>query len=104
MAKLGTSEHPVVVRLKTMERVSAVAKFCEEQGWHYIAGIEPDKPEDFSDLKFLLDAEQPTLKVGRNDPCPCGSKKKFKKCCLDLPSPGMKLIADVLAKLPEPEL
>ncbi len=22
--------------------------------------------------------------VGRNDPCPCGSGKKFKKCCLDL--------------------
>jgi preprotein translocase subunit SecA len=21
------------------------------------------------------------LKVGRNDPCPCGSGKKFKKCC-----------------------
>jgi uncharacterized protein YecA (UPF0149 family) len=21
-------------------------------------------------------------KVGRNDPCPCGSSKKFKKCCL----------------------
>jgi hypothetical protein len=21
--------------------------------------------------------------VGRNDPCPCGSGKKFKKCCLD---------------------
>jgi uncharacterized protein YecA (UPF0149 family) len=20
-------------------------------------------------------------KVGRNDPCPCGSKQKFKKCC-----------------------
>ncbi len=20
--------------------------------------------------------------VGRNDPCPCGSSKKFKKCCL----------------------
>ena len=23
-----------------------------------------------------------TPKVGRNDPCPCGSGKKFKKCCL----------------------
>ncbi|WP_413910299.1 YecA family protein [Desulfobacula sp.] len=23
-----------------------------------------------------------TLKVGRNDPCPCGSGKKHKKCCL----------------------
>jgi hypothetical protein len=22
-------------------------------------------------------------KVGRNDPCPCGSGKKFKKCCID---------------------
>src|SRR6266566_4383217 len=21
-------------------------------------------------------------KVGRNDPCPCGSEKKYKKCCL----------------------
>ena len=21
-------------------------------------------------------------RVGRNDPCPCGSRKKFKKCCL----------------------
>jgi len=23
------------------------------------------------------------LKVGRNDPCPCGSGKKYKKCCLN---------------------
>ena len=21
-------------------------------------------------------------KVGRNDPCPCGSGKKYKKCCI----------------------
>jgi uncharacterized protein len=25
----------------------------------------------------------PYRNVGRNDPCPCGSGKKFKKCCLD---------------------
>jgi Protein of unknown function (DUF1186)/SEC-C motif len=25
----------------------------------------------------------PLRGVGRNDPCPCGSGKKFKKCCLD---------------------
>lgn len=24
---------------------------------------------------------RPAAKVGRNDPCPCGSGKKFKKCC-----------------------
>ena len=22
-------------------------------------------------------------KIGRNEPCPCGSKKKYKKCCLN---------------------
>ena len=29
-------------------------------------------------------AKQPVLsdkKAGRNDPCPCGSGKKYKKCC-----------------------
>jgi uncharacterized protein YecA (UPF0149 family) len=24
----------------------------------------------------------PKTKIGRNDPCPCGSGKKFKKCCM----------------------
>lgn len=23
----------------------------------------------------------PSAKVGRNDPCPCGSGKKYKQCC-----------------------
>jgi uncharacterized protein len=26
--------------------------------------------------------EQPIPKIGRNDPCPCGSGKKYKKCCM----------------------
>jgi preprotein translocase subunit SecA len=28
------------------------------------------------------------LKVGRNDPCPCGSGKKYKKCHLDKAIPS----------------
>lgn len=28
---------------------------------------------------------QSSVKIGRNDPCPCGSGKKFKKCCGELP-------------------
>ncbi len=24
-------------------------------------------------------------RIGRNDPCPCGSGKKYKKCCIDKP-------------------
>lgn len=26
--------------------------------------------------------ENETAKIGRNEPCPCGSGKKYKKCCL----------------------
>jgi uncharacterized protein len=34
-------------------------------------------------------AAVPRSKVGRNEPCPCGSGKKFKKCCIDFkPEPG----------------
>jgi SEC-C motif len=25
------------------------------------------------------------VKTGRNDPCPCGSGRKYKKCCLNKP-------------------
>lgn len=33
--------------------------------------------------------------VGRNDPCPCGSGKKFKKCCIDRPTgPAIELEED----------
>jgi hypothetical protein len=28
--------------------------------------------------------ERGHTKVGRNDPCPCGSGKKYKKCCIDV--------------------
>jgi preprotein translocase subunit SecA len=31
--------------------------------------------------KIGLSAEVQRAKVGRNDPCPCGSGKKYKKCC-----------------------
>ncbi|MCI0656896.1 MAG: SEC-C domain-containing protein [Acidobacteria bacterium] len=29
-----------------------------------------------------------TLPIGRNDPCPCGSGKKYKKCCLEREAVG----------------
>jgi len=37
-----------------------------------------------------------TPKVGRNDPCPCGSGKKYKKCCLDHPVPSANIITPTL--------
>ena len=43
--------------------------------------------EDYEDDSLLYDTQpihrvDKGSKVGRNEPCPCGSGKKFKKCCL----------------------
>jgi len=42
------------------------------------------RPPDFDDLDDEPEDSplSPNVKIGRNDPCPCGSGKKFKKCCL----------------------
>ena len=32
--------------------------------------------------KILVNKKIIARKIGRNDPCPCNSGKKYKKCCL----------------------
>jgi hypothetical protein len=36
-----------------------------------------------SRLEFLAKINRPAIKIGRNEPCPCGSGKKYKKCHID---------------------
>ena len=36
-----------------------------------------------------------TAKIGRNDPCSCGSGKKYKKCCMNLEKPSSSDLASV---------
>ena len=38
------------------------------------------------------------MKISRNDPCPCGSGKKYKQCHLGQPLPGEDGSAEVLAE------
>ncbi len=83
-AKLGTEKKPAVVNVQTKKRGKEVATLFEENGWEYTIELEPDKPEDITDLEILLNPAKPKIveeKVGRNEPCPCGSGKKYKKCC-----------------------
>lgn len=49
-----------------------LSEFKKEDGKWYFYDGQMLKPETYR-------REDP--KVGRNDPCPCGSGKKFKKCC-----------------------
>lgn len=43
----------------------------------------PDEDDFFIDEEYSKPSPytRPEPKVGRNDPCPCGSGKKYKKCC-----------------------
>ncbi|MFM2043384.1 MAG: hypothetical protein RLY86_1960 [Pseudomonadota bacterium] len=44
------------------------SRFAHRDGrWWYVDGIMGTRPRT-------------TAKIGRNDPCPCGSGKKYKKC------------------------
>jgi preprotein translocase subunit SecA len=52
----------------TPERVQA-AKPTEAR----VAGDGPRQPRKVS----------ASAKIGRNDPCPCGSGKKYKNCCMN---------------------
>jgi len=50
------------------------------QGMSITRGTGPSEP-----MSINLRKDRPIVngkKVGRNDPCPCGSEKKYKKCCL----------------------
>lgn len=58
------------IRQKHIFRMHEISRFVREgDQWLYVDGEILESPPAISD------------KVGRNDPCPCGSGKKFKKCC-----------------------
>jgi SWIM/SEC-C metal-binding protein len=88
MAKLGSYKNPAVVRVQHPDDAHEILEICKMNGWQVIIGVEPDKPEDISDVEKLLYPPIPLKfdepKIGRNELCVCGSGKKYKKCCLNM--------------------
>ena len=69
----GLAVDQVRDRLDMLERLADV---CEEQG------RKGEATELRKEAKRSVAATRVTRqKIGRNEPCPCGSRKKFKKCC-----------------------
>ncbi|HDQ03524.1 MAG TPA: preprotein translocase subunit SecA [Deltaproteobacteria bacterium] len=69
--KINTIEKLCMVRIQTEEEVENIAK---KQKQDYRLSRGEDEP-----AKQTIRRE--SSKVGRNEPCPCGSGKKYKKCC-----------------------
>ncbi len=81
-------------------------RFCENsfcaiealRHWAMFSETEENVPKekDFEKVIRMLEREedQPVhkKKIGRNDPCPCGSGKKYKFCCLNKPKAAIDLI------------
>ncbi len=83
-ARLGSEKNPAQVRVQTDERFKEVNEIFAERGWDCRIVVDQNQAEDVSDLERLLNPPKPVAvakKVGRNEPCSCGSGKKFKNCC-----------------------
>jgi uncharacterized protein YchJ len=57
------------------------------QEWLKLPFLDPAQKEEMIDfmednVAEYLSNNKSSRKVGRNDSCPCGSRKKYKKCCL----------------------
>jgi preprotein translocase subunit SecA len=91
-------QNPLVVYKKEgYEMFSEMISRIQEQTLSILFRIQVEKPEKIKELqkpkeqKLLFSSGKEELKkkpvqrqetkVGRNAPCPCGSGKKFKKCC-----------------------
>jgi hypothetical protein len=77
-----------------LEMQQETCRWLVEQGIENIGGARASLlakaawlAERYGDPEGLLSPprriEKPAPKVGRNDPCPCGSGRKYKRCCLD---------------------
>ena len=69
---------PLSDSIEALERVEAA---IEEAARNAPEDYDP-ADEGGNDTGEGAPAVNPTRDIGRNDPCPCGSGKKYKKCCL----------------------
>jgi SWIM/SEC-C metal-binding protein len=82
--RLGTRKAPAHISVQTQEREQELAAVFAENGWACVIEVNSEEDENIRDLESLQVNQTravSTKKANRNDPCPCGSGKKYKKCC-----------------------
>ncbi|UCH17298.1 MAG: preprotein translocase subunit SecA [Burkholderiales bacterium] len=82
VVKMEVTRILMTVRIQSQEEVAQAATAIEDRGEHisnvrYTHPLEDGSVVQESDLATMV-ATVP--KVGRNEPCPCGSGKKYKHC------------------------
>ena len=83
--KLGSHYNPAVINVHTKTRAKELEAIFKKNNWQYKIEMDKKKSEDITDLELLQNPTKPLMvekKAGRNEPCPCGSGKKYKQCCM----------------------
>ena len=72
----------LTVRVQTQEQAAQAAQAIEERAEHVsnVQYVHPNEDGSVSEEAGSLASGEQVPRVGRNDPCPCGSGKKFKEC------------------------
>jgi len=104
---MGVKQLQEIMKSPRAKIMADLVAFCQEQGVDMASMNDPEKIQELEEqwkktpraaLEGKTPAEllgaDPTLvpskvetyhreepRIGRNDPCPCGSGKKYKKCC-----------------------
>ena len=82
--KAGTSQNPLSLCVVSDERKSEIEAIIEQHGLLASIEVNAERVEDIVELDGILN-KPVTTRVeetpNRNDPCSCGSGKKYKKCC-----------------------
>ncbi|CAN5672846.1 preprotein translocase subunit SecA [soil metagenome] len=85
VVKMDVTKVLMTVKIQSQEEVAQAAEAIEERA-ERIHNVSYTHPTDDGTGAQSVDADVSTIpddevpKVGRNDPCPCGSGKKYKAC------------------------
>lgn len=82
--KPGSEDFPLNVCVQSDERRIGVEAILSSNSLFANIEVNPDSAENLSELDGMLNTPQTIVlqaTPGRNDPCSCGSGKKYKKCC-----------------------
>ena len=69
----------MTVRIESGEQVEQAAHALEDRAEH-LQNVTYTAPNELGQAETVADAASAVPAVGRNEPCPCGSGKKYKHC------------------------
>ena len=84
IVKLGTEKHPLTLVVTSDERKREVEMLVVDNGLFANIIVDSASDENINELNAILNKPTTTTfdkTPNRNDPCSCGSGKKYKKCC-----------------------